>query len=260
MKWFDAGVNLLDPRFDLAELLDESAEAGVTDLLVISSNIAESEQAVAMVLSHSSKQISLHTTAGIHPHHADHACAQSWSKLRSLLVDTAVCAVGECGLDFNRNFSTQQNQIQAFDAQLQIAVEHQKGVYLHERDAFAEQCKMLLPVYQHLPFLVAHCFTGTPAQMQTYLDMGCYIGITGWVCDDARGASLQQAVKDLPLDRLLLETDAPYLFPKTVRPRSKQNAPKYLVAIAEKVAQIKQLPVQRIAQSAYANAKSLFTD
>jgi TatD DNase family protein len=258
VPWFDTGVNLLDPRFDLHKVLQESYVDNLTDLLIIASDIDESTRGLALASSGPIEGIALHASAGVHPHHADATNSDSWTKLKQLLADKNVRAVGECGLDFNRNFSTQTNQIRAFDAQLQIAVEYQKGVYLHERDAFEQQCKMLLPVHDKLPFLVAHCFTGNEAQMQRYLSFGCYIGITGWVCDDKRGHDLQQAVASLPLDRLLLETDAPYLFPKTVRPRAKQNSPKYIYAIAEKVAQIKNVSVQEIQQAAYYNACKLF--
>lgn len=258
MPWFDAGVNLFDPRFDIEALLSDCAVHDVTDILVIASNIEESQTALDYFKQNPSAAINVHLTAGVHPHHADHTSDDSWSKLRALLADSTVCAVGECGLDFNRNFSSPDNQIYAFDAQLQLALECQKGVYLHERDAFEQQYKMLRQVHHKLPFLVAHCFTGSSDQMHAYIDLGCHVGITGWVCDDVRGQALQQAVKSLPLNRLLLETDAPYLFPKTVRPRAKQNAPKYIAAIADKIAEIKQISAQEVADAAFKNAIALF--
>lgn len=258
MAWFDTGVNLMDPRFDIDALLTDSYAHGVSDILVIASDIEESQTALDFTKSACSSGVTLHLTAGVHPHHADNTNDESWTKLRSLLADKAVCAVGECGLDFNRNFSSQANQMRAFDAQLQLALECQKGVYLHERDAFDQQCKMLRPVHDKLPFMVAHCFTGSVEQMAAYLDLGCYIGITGWLCDDKRGADLQAAVKSLPLDRLLLETDAPYLFPKTVKPRAKHNAPKYIVNIAEKIAEIKNISLEEVATAAFVNASTLF--
>ena len=260
MQWFDTGVNLLDPRFDLEIVTQESVDAKVTDVLVISSDIDESQRAISLMQKSPLNNLRLHATAGVHPHYADNIKPESWTKLRALLADNKIAAVGECGLDFNRNFSTQNNQINAFDTQLKIAVEYQKGVYLHERDAFDTQYAMLQKVHHKLPFLVAHCFTGTSPQMHKYLDLGCYIGITAWVCDDKRGQDLQAAVASLPLDKLLLETDAPYLFPKTVRPRAKQNAPKYIYAIAEKIAQIKQVSVEEIAHAAYQNANYLFNN
>lgn len=258
MKLFDAGVNLLDPRFDINAVLTASLAHDVDHILIISSNITESQRALALQSEYHEHPLTLRVTAGIHPHYADQASAGDWKTLRDLLIGKSVSAVGECGLDFNRNFSTPSNQIAAFDAQLQIAAEHNKGVYLHEREAHEQQMRMLLPMVGKLPFMVSHCFTGNTSQLQAYLDVGCYIGITGWICDDKRGMELQQAVKHLPLSKLLLETDAPYLFPKTLRPREKQNTPKNLYAIAEKVAELKDLPINQIYHAAYSNACHLF--
>jgi TatD DNase family protein len=258
VRLFDTGVNLLDPRFDIDAVLSESLTHHVDHILLISSNIEESQQAVDLQKQYQDHPLTLRVTAGVHPHHADHASDAGWQILNELLASESVSAVGECGLDFNRNFSTPRNQIAAFDAQLQIAAQHNKGVYLHEREAFEQQKSMLLPMASKLPFMVTHCFTGNTAQLRAYLDIGCYIGITGWICDDKRGADLQEAVKQLPLSKLLLETDSPYLFPKTLRPRAKQNTPKNLHAIAEKVAELKQLPIQQIYEAAYTNACHLF--
>lgn len=259
MQWFDAGVNLMDPRFDKTTLLEDAYQHHVTHLLIIASDIDESIAAQNFINQASDSKVRLHSTAGVHPHSAQHTNSQTWSQLERLLSEEDICAIGECGLDFNRNFSSPESQIRAFDAQLQLALESKSGVYLHEREAFEQQTKMLSTVCGHLPFLVAHCFTGSSKQMHTYLEMGCFIGVTGWLCDDKRGQSLQNAVKHLPLDKLLLETDAPYLFPKTVRPRAKQNSPKYLRAIAQKVADIKQVPIEEVATAAFNNAIGVFS-
>lgn len=167
-------------------------------------------------------------------------------------------AVGECGLDFNRNFSTKENQLNAFQAQLMSAAQHNKTIYLHERDAFDEQIGLLKQHLPNIPNAIVHCFTGSRAQMEAYLDLGCYIGITGWVCDDKRGGDLQEAVKHLPLDKLLLETDAPYLFPKNVKPRAKNNEPCFLGHIAQKVAQLKGIELQTLSKASVENANNVF--
>nr|WP_136251460.1 TatD family hydrolase [Ningiella ruwaisensis] len=264
MRWFDTGVNLLDPRFDILQVLDESKLAGVSDILVISSDIEESFAARDLCRKINTEQstqaspIFLHQTAGVHPHYAEQADPVTWAKLEQILADNTISAVGECGLDFNRNYSSPQAQLKAFDVQLQLAKSLNKGVYLHEREAFEKQHGMLKHVSSSLPFKVAHCFTGTVEQLKAYLALDCYIGITGWVCDDKRGQTLQDAVKVLPLERILLETDAPYLFPKTLRPRQRDNAPKYLSAIAQKVAELKGISVGEVALAAYENACSLF--
>ncbi|WP_395340168.1 TatD family hydrolase [Ningiella sp. W23] len=269
MSWFDAGVNLLDRRFERETVLTDSIQAGLRHLLIIASDIEESLAASDYIQAHKktelASKIHLSQTAGVHPHyaksmHCENAMQEAINQIEMLLAHSSIAAIGECGLDFNRNFSTPDDQIRAFDAQLQVARAHDKGVYLHERDAFDQQVKMLKPLAPHLPFMVAHCFTGNERQLNTYLDLGCYIGITGWVCDDKRGLALRGAIQSLPLNRLLIETDAPYLFPKNVRPRAKNNAPKYLMAIAEAIAKIKDVSLEEVQQASYLNACNLFIE
>jgi TatD DNase family protein len=259
VAWFDVGVNLLDRRFDADAVLQESADAQISHINIIASDLEESLNAAEFVRKNQDlTAIKLCHTAGIHPHYADNATGDCFLKLKSLLADTKVRAVGECGLDFNRNFSHPEKQLEVFERQLRLACEMGKGVYLHERDAFEHQYALLKRYSDDLAFKLVHCFTSTQAHMDEYLALGCYIGITGWVCDDKRGLDLQNAVKALPLERLVLETDAPYLFPKTVRPRPKNNAPKYLPAIAQKVAQLKKIDINELEKAAFENATRLF--
>lgn len=271
MAWIDAGVNLTDPRFTLADVLCRASCAEVNHVLVISSSIEQSAQAIELCHQNNSadaslipyqqilpKSVKLACTAGIHPHYADSANPQSWTKLKALIADKQVRAIGECGLDFNRNFSTKANQLYAFEHQLSIAAEYNMGVYLHQRDAFDEQVRLLEQYAPALKFMVSHCFTGNTEQLQTYVSLGCYIGITGWLCDDKRGQELQQAVRHLPLSRLLLETDAPYLFPKTLKPRKSTNEPCNLPHIANALSIIMDESIISIQQHAYHNAYSLF--
>lgn len=286
MSWIDAGVNLTDPRFTLNDVLLRAAQANVNHLLVISSSIQESEQALALCQEHnlapslhcshagvhysgasldsndSNKalihKVRLACTAGIHPHYADNATQQSWAKLNTLIADKHISAIGECGLDFNRNFSTKAKQLYAFEQQLNIAATNNMGVYLHERDAFEEQMTLLEQYAPSLKFMVAHCFTSHAEHLEGYLSLGCYVGITGWLCDEKRGQDLRQAVQDLPLSRLLLETDAPYLFPKTLKPRKSKNEPCYLPHIAESLSTIINKDVSLIEKHAFENAQKLF--
>ncbi|MFW8591660.1 TatD family hydrolase [Glaciecola sp. 2405UD65-10] len=268
MHWSDCGLNLLDPRFALNDTLGRASDAGVLDILVISSTIEESEKAAGLIRDHNTHQISandapsqsvfLAQTAGVHPHYADNTNSETWTKLKRIMADTQVVAVGECGLDFNRNFSSQANQIYAFEQQLALASEHNMGVYLHERDAFDTQISLLEKYAKSLPFMVAHCFTGNKSQLQAYLELNCFVGITGWLCDNKRGKELQNAVRDLPLERLLLETDGPYLFPKTLKPRKSINEPCNIPYIANAVAELTGTDVDTIKQFAFQNANKLF--
>ena len=257
MEWFDIGVNLLDKRFEPIEVLQRAADKAVNKVCVISSDLKESSKAQSFV-ENTVSPCSVYYTAGVHPHQADHASEQDLLQLKPFCADESMVAIGECGLDFNRNFSTPENQLAVFEAQLKIAAENHQTVYLHERDAFEPQIALLKRYLPDIPSAIVHCFTGTRAQLDAYLELGCYIGITGWVCDDKRGADLQDAVKAIPLQRLLLETDAPYLFPKNVRPRMKNNEPCCLPHVGEKVAELTQQALETIARQSYQNALSAF--
>ncbi len=260
MQWFDIGVNLLDRRFCAADVIARATEQSVNQLCVISSTLEETLASQAFVNDHN-KQADFQQlvyTAGVHPHHADAFTENVIIQLNKLSTDNNMVAIGECGLDFNRNFSTKQNQLKAFEAQLECAADNKKTVYLHERDAFEDQIRLLKKYLPRIPHAVVHCFTGPIHQMQAYLDLGCYIGITGWVCDDKRGCELQEAVKHLPLDKLLLETDSPYLFPKNVKPRAKNNEPCFLPHVAAKVAQLKGIDNSLLSEMSVKNAIEVF--
>jgi TatD DNase family protein len=260
MKWFDIGVNLLDKRFTATDVIHRALQQSVEQMCVISSTIEETMAARDLVKNHNELVgfQQLVYTAGVHPHYADGFSDEVIRQLHHLSTDPNMVAVGECGLDFNRNFSSQENQLKAFEAQLKCAAELKKTVYLHERDAFEIQIRMLKQYLPNIPNAIVHCFTGSKAQMDAYLELGCYIGITGWVCDDKRGTELQEAVKSLPLERLLLETDSPYLFPKNVRPRAKNNEPCFLPHIAQKIADLKGVELQQVSAASIENAHKVF--
>lgn len=252
--WFDCGVNLFSPQFAGVEqqVWQRAQHAGVGAMLLIGSDISESQQNQWFC----SSNPQCYTTAGVHPHQAGQVANDWLVQLKQLLTLPAVVAVGECGLDFNRDFSPRPAQQQVFASQLQLAKQQQMPVYLHERDAFATQLAMLQE--QNITHGVAHCFTGDIAQLKAYLELGLYIGITGWICDERRGQNLQQAIQYLPLDRLLLETDAPYLLPRTIKPRPKCNEPALLPAIAAEVCRLKNITMQQLAASSSRNCRQLF--
>ncbi|RVU39930.1 hydrolase TatD [Rheinheimera riviphila] len=255
--WFDAGVNLFSQQFDQDrdQVVARAKEAGVQQQLLISSDLAET----TLNIQYCQQQTGMLTTAGVHPHQAA-AVAEGWlPQLQLLLQQPEVVAVGECGLDFNRMFSAKDQQISVFSAQLSLAKQLQKAVYLHEREAFSDQLALLK---QHqIDFGIAHCFTGDATQLKAYLDLGLYIGITGWLCDERRATMLQDALQYLPLDRLILETDAPYLLPRnlTVKPKSRRNEPAFISAIAQQIAQLRGWSLADIAHHSHQNAQSLFS-
>jgi TatD DNase family protein len=254
--WFDAGVNLFSQQFDedRNEVVDRAQAAGVAQLLLISSDLAETIANLDYCQQHSG----LMTTAGVHPHQAA-AVSDDWlSQLTAFLKHSEVAAIGECGLDFNRMFSPQEQQVRVFSAQLSLAKQLQKAVYLHERDAFSTQLALLKEY--GINHGIAHCFTGDAAQLKAYLDLGLYIGITGWLCDERRASMLQDALCYLPLDRLILETDAPYLRPRNLKPKpkSRRNEPALLSAIAEQIALLRGWSMADIAKHSRQNAEALF--
>lgn len=254
--WCDVGVNLFSSQFDADRdtIVARAKQAGVRHLLLIGSNITETKQNLAFCQQHNM----CFTTAGVHPHQAAQV-DPDWSvQLSQLLAQQHVVAVGECGLDFNRDFSPRPAQQHVFAEQLQLAKRYGKPVYLHERDAFDTQLGMLKQ--QQISHGIAHCFTGNIEQLKAYLDLGLYIGITGWVCDERRGQALQQAVAYIPADRLLLETDAPYLLPRTITPKpaNRRNEPALLPAIAVKVAQLKNCSISELETQCWQNSATLF--
>jgi TatD DNase family protein len=202
----------------------------------------------------------LFATAGVHPHHASDFDGHSAAALRALAANPAVVAIGECGLDFFRDFSPRDAQQRAFAAQLDLAADVRKPVFLHQRDAHDAFLEILTPQRNRLSGGVAHCFTGDVAELTAYLDLDLYIGVTGWLCDERRGAELRAALPHIPLDRLLIETDAPYLLPRDLQPKpqSRRNEPAFLAHILERVAAGLNRSPESVAEATTANAKKLF--
>lgn len=255
----DIGVNLTHTRFQdsLPEVLQRAESAGVSGILITGTSEQESANALDIATQFPNQCWS---TAGVHPHDAANVSEDWRHNLRQLAAQEKVKAIGECGLDFNRNFSPQEKQIEVFKGQLELAYELNMPLFLHERDAFDVQIEILT---SHSALRgVAHCFTGTTEQMLTYLDLGLYVGITGWLCDAKRGESLREAVLELPLERLMIETDSPYLTPKGLKDsegkKVRTNEPCYLPFIAEAIAQLKGVEVSEVIETSTQNANSLF--
>jgi TatD DNase family protein len=255
----DIGANLTHSSFDADRdaVLARAAAAGVARILVTGTSVTSSVQAAALCDAHPKR---LFATAGVHPHHAAQFDAHSVAALRSLLTARQFVAIGECGLDFFRDYSPRDAQRRAFAAQLELAAEVRKPVFLHQRDAHDEFVAMLAPMRATLAGGVAHCFTGGPKELEAYLKLDLHIGVTGWVCDERRGAELRAAVPLVPLDRLLVETDAPYLLPRDLEPKphSRRNEPLYLAHVVERVAALVEQPVDIVAKATTANAERLF--
>jgi TatD DNase family protein len=255
----DIGANLTHDSFDADRnaVLDRAAATGVARIIVTGTSVTSSVQAAALC---ETRPRTLFATAGVHPHHATEFDVHTTAALRAMLGGPAFVAVGECGLDFFRDYSPRAAQRHAFAAQLELAADVGKPVFLHQRDAHDDFVAVLTPMRKHLVGGVAHCFTGGPAELAAYLDLDLYIGVTGWVCDERRGSELREAVPRIPLDRLLLETDAPYLLPRDLapKPQGRRNEPAFLCHVLERVARLRNEPVAVVASAATANAERLF--
>jgi TatD DNase family protein len=256
----DIGANLTHESFatDLQEVILRARDAGVRRQVVTGADLAASVAAAALAAAHPGE---LWSTAGIHPHHAAAFSAAQVAEFRALLRSPWVVAVGECGLDYYRDLAPRAAQREAFIAQLALAAELRLPVFLHQRDAHADFLAILRDHASRLPAGgVAHCFTGGPAELEDYLALGLYVGVTGWVCDERRGEALRQAVPLIPTDRVLVETDAPYLLPRDLRPRprTRRNEPAHLPHIVAVLAGLRGEAPEALAAASTANAERLF--
>ena len=240
MQLIDIGVNLTHPSFagQHQALLERAYAAGVCQMLVTGTSLEESEQAVELCQRLDEGGQHLFSTAGVHPHDAKSWTSDSAAQLEALLAEPRVRAVGECGLDFNRDFSPRPQQEKALEEQLALAVALQMPVFLHERDADQRLLEMLRDYRDRLPAAVVHCFTGEKRALFNYLDLDLHIGITGWICDERRGSHLHPLVREIPAGRLMLESDSPFLLPRSLRPKPKsgRNEPALLGEVLREVA------------------------
>jgi len=255
----DIGVNFTNKRFDKdrSDVIQRAKNNGVSSFLVTGTNIDESKNALALCQQFPDY---LSCTAGVHPHDADHVSANYLEEITELASHHHVKAIGECGLDFNRNFSAPAQQIKVFQQQIDLAVSLELPLFLHQRDAFEPWFELLTPVFDKVPAMVSHCFTSNKVELERCLAAGMYIGITGWLCDERRGQELRDIVQYIPLNRLMIETDAPYLTPRTIRPkpRSSRNEPAYLPYVVKTYAEITGYAPQVIIEQSTANAQQVF--
>ena len=288
----DIGANLLNGQFrdDLDAVLARARAAGLGHMMVTATNVADSAAAIDLCRGHAD----LSCTVGVHPHAAAKTLAEGgdWvARVRALAgqeqtwrcprpksgrspgarVDSGespaprsrkiVCAIGEAGLDFYRNFSPPADQRAVFDAQIRLAAELGLPLFVHDRDSGGAVYDALMNHAGQLNGVVIHCFTGDEADLQRYLEAGFHIGVTGWVCDRRRGERLRGLIPQIPLDRLLIETDAPFLLPHgAASPTAdkRRNEPCLLPFIVGAVAELLDMPASALARQTAANARRLF--
>ena len=259
MHLIDIGANLTHDSFDHDRdaVLRRARDAGVARMIVTGASREHSPKALALALAHPGE---LFATAGVHPHHASEYTDECDAEMRELLSHPEVIAVGECGLDYFRDFSPRPAQRRAFERQLQIAADCGKPLFLHQREAHADFIAMMGDFAGRIGPAVVHCFTGAREELFDYLDRDWHVGITGWLCDERRGQHLRELVKHIPANRLMIETDSPYLLPRTVKPQPshRRNEPMYLAHIVEELARDRGEPAALAAARTSAAASAFF--
>ncbi|WP_226467381.1 TatD family hydrolase [Luteimonas panaciterrae] len=259
MQLIDIGANLTHDSFDHDRdaVLARAQAAGVAQMVVTGASREHSPKALALAQAHPGV---LFATAGVHPHHATEYTDECDAEMRALQAHPEVVAVGECGLDYFRDFSPRPSQRKAFERQLQIATDTGKPLFLHQRDAHADFMAMMKNFDGKLGPAVVHCFTGTREELFDYLDQDWHIGITGWLCDERRGQHLRELVKHIPANRLMVETDAPYLLPRTIKPAPshRRNEPMFLAHIVEELARDRGEDVATSSAATTATASAFF--
>lgn len=259
----DIGINLTNKQFqdETDSIIQNAIDAGVSKILLTGTSIKVSELSAKIAQKYPDI---LYSTAGIHPHDAKNFDNQSISKLKNLLQKKHVVSVGECGLDFDRDFSPRPIQEECYKAHLELAIETQKPLFLHERAAHQRFMAVTNEYLPKLPKAVVHCFTGSVAEAKTYLDKGFYLGFTGAISDTRRFAQLKDVIQFTPLDRMMIETDAPFMLPKNVpkdaltKYNERRNEPAFLSYVAKTIAEFKKISLESVTETSTENAKAFF--
>ncbi len=255
----DIGANLSHESFrdDFNEVIKRAKKARIEKVILTGTDLASNQRAIELCQLYPGY---LFSTVGLHPHEASKYCNEVDSALRKQAMNSCVKSLGETGLDFNRNYSAPKEQEIAFIKQLSLAAELEMPLFLHQRDAHKRFLPILKDFRDQLSQIVVHCFTGTKEELFDYLDMDLYIGITGWVCDERRGFSLHPLLKEIPDNRLMLETDAPYLMPRNIipKPATRRNEPANLSFILEKVSECLKKKPEYVAKQTTKNSRVFF--
>lgn len=259
MELIDIGCNLTHDSFDhdREEVIEAAHEAGVVQMIITGASAGSSLAAVKLAKAWPRQ---LFATAGVHPHRASDYDDETETLLRDLAARKGIVAVGEAGLDYFRDFSPRKAQRACFERQIQIAVDCRLPLFLHQRDAHKDFFALVNNYRDQLDDVVVHCFTGSKPELHAYLDLDCHIGITGWICDERRGTHMKEFMQDIPSDRLMIETDSPYLKPRNLSPRVKshRNEPRLLPWILGTLAACRNEHPQALAESTTRNARAFF--
>ena len=257
----DIACNFTSERFDkdLDEVIKRAIANKITKFGLICSRISDLNKLLKIYKQYSK---SMFYTIGVHPHHANEINDDYLKKLKNVITTNNPHAIGETGLDFFRNLSTYEQQIYVFEEQIKIAIDTNKPLFLHQRDSHDDFIKILRKYSSDINKAVVHCFTGTQGQLDDYLELDCYIGITGWICDEKRNVELRKAIKKIPLEKLMIETDCPYLIPKNLveKPKNNRNEPTNLNHIINEIAVLMEIDIDILRKQTFENTINYFKD
>ena len=255
----DIACNFTSERFDkdLDDVINRAITNKITKFALICSRLNDLEKLLE-IYNRFTKD--MYFTIGVHPHHANEINDEYLNRLKEAIKDNNPHAIGETGLDFYRNLSTYEEQIYAFEEQIKIAIDTNKPLFLHQRDSHDDFIKILRKYSADFNKAVVHCFTGTQKQLDDYLELDCYIGVTGWICDEKRNVELRKTIKNIPLERLMIETDCPYLIPKNLhdKPKNNRNEPCNLNHIVAEIAMLMALDEENLRKETLRNTEKFF--
>ena len=255
-NYFDIGVNLTHESFnsDYRVVINDAILKNIKKICLTGTSIEDSKKCIEIANEFKKNLI---CTVGIHPHNASYFDKSSNNKILELIKSPLVKAIGEAGLDFNRNFSSKEDQVNCFINQIKIANDSNLPLFLHQRDAHDTFMECILKEKIKGKAIV-HCFTGSINELYDYLDNNLFIGITGWVCDPKRGKNLESIIPEIPITKLLIETDSPYLLPKSLKVKNRRNEPGFLPVIFDKIAHLRKEPREELKHQIYENSVNFF--
>ena len=257
----DIACNFTNERFDkdLDEVINRAKTNKITKFGLICSRLSDLDRLLEIYNQYSKDMF---FTIGVHPHHANEINDKYLKNLKEAVINNNPHAIGETGLDFFRNLSTYDEQIYAFEEQIKIAIDTNKPLFLHQRDSHDDFIKILKKYSSDISKAVVHCFTGTQQQLDDYLELDCYIGVTGWICDKKRNVELRKTIKNIPLEKLMVETDCPYLIPKNLveKPKNNRNEPTNLNHIINEIAVLMEIDIDILRKQTFKNTINYFKD
>ena len=258
--FIDIACNFTHESFkdNLNEVITNAELEGVEKFVLLSASLADLEL-IKEILIYAPEKFFI--TAGIHPHHATEILDSNYDDLLDRLQSINPNAIGETGLDYFRNISPPDVQKKSFSMHVEIAKELSLPLYLHQRNAHDDFIRIIKEKRNNFPKFIVHCFTGTQKELDEYLELGAYIGLTGWICDANRNIDLRQSIKNIPIDRMMIETDCPYLIPRNLpnKPKKNINEPKYLPHIANEIADLIGVEIDELKLATRNNAINFFS-